>query len=339
MKKSLFAAGMVCLILGGGIKYVETPAHAQSTTEQEKPKVSTEQENPRKPQLKVPQLKAPEEPKVKLLNPGAEPRQKLRFKPVVGSKQQSVMTTKTDMKMSLDGKPVPAFKVPATVVTINTVVKKVEPNGDISYDFSYSDIDVVKDPNVEPKLLEAMRKQFAQLKEMKGSGVMDSIGNTKQFNLALTDVKDPFLKQTMQQFSDSLSKVSSPVPQEAVGKGAQWVTTNTINFNGIKITQTETYNLLDVKDGVAVLQTKVQQQAQPMQKVSLPGLPPDAALTLQSYNGNGQGKSQIVLDKLMPVSSNASISSNINWDGKFSPKTKNMNMNQEVLVQVNMQSK
>ena len=334
MKKSLFAAGMVCLILGGGIKYVETPAHAQSTTEQEKPKVSAEQETPKKPQLK-----APRTPKVKLLNPGAQPRQKLRFQPAVGSKQQSVMTTKTDMKMSVDGQPVRAFAVPATVVTINTVINKVEPNGDIGYDFSYSDINVVKDPNVDPKLLEAMRKQFAQIKEMKGSGVMDSLGNTKQFNLVLADVKDPLLKQTMQQFSNSLSKISSPVPEEAVGKGAQWVTTNTIEFNGIKITQTETYNLIDVKDGVATVQTKVQQQAQPMQKVSLPGLPPNAALTLQSYNGNGQGNSQIVLNKLMPVSSNASIASNINWDGKFSPQTKKINMNQEVLVQVNMQSK
>ena len=333
MKKSLFVIGIICSILGGGVKYTETPVYAQVKTEPQTPNTSTNQETPQKPQLNIPQ-----ESKVKLLNPGAEPRRKLRLKPVAGSKQKSVMTMKTDMKILVDGKPVPALNLPATVVTIDTTINKIEPNGDISYDFSYSDVDVVKEPNVEPKLLEAMRKQLAQIKGIKGSGVMDNRGNTKKVNLVLPDIKDQFLKQMMQQFGDSLNKISSPVPEEAVGKGAQWAVANKISFNGINITQTETYNLVDFKDGVTTLQTNVQQQAQPMQKVTLPGLPPSAALTLQSYNGNGQGKSQITLDKLMPTTSNVSVSSNVNWNGKFTSKTENTNMLQEVLVQINMKS-
>ena len=334
MRKSLFAGGIICLMLGGGIKYITTPAHAQLRAEEQKPNTSKVRETPQKPQLKVPQP-----PTVKLLNPGTEPRQQLRFKPVAGSKQKSVMMMKTDMKMSLDGKPVPAFTIPATVVTIDTVINKVESNGDISYNFSYSEIDVVEDPKIDPKLIEAMRKQLPQLKGVKGSGVMDNRGNTKKINLVTSDIKDPFLKQITQQLSSSLSKVSSPVPQEAVGKGAQWSVINKIGFNGINLTQTETYNLVDIKDGVATLQAQVQQQAQKMQKVTLPGLPPSAALTLQSYDGNGQGKSQIMLDKLMPITSNVSVSSNLNWNGKFTSKQENMDMSQEVLVQVNMESK
>ena len=334
MKKSLFAGGIICLLLGTGIKYVQTPAHAQPRSEQKTPNLSTGAENSEQPQLKSPQG-----PRVKLLNSGIEPRQKLRFQPVAGSKQQSVMMTKTNMKMSLDGKPVPAFNIPATEITINTVVNKVEPNGDITYDFSYSDIDVIKDPNVQPQILEAMQKQFAQLKGIKGSGVMDNRGNPKKFNLVASDIKDPMLKQMMQQVSNSLSKVSSPVPQEAVGKGAEWVVTNKVGFNGISITQTQTYKLLDIKDGVATLQAKVDQQAQAMQKVTLPGLPPSAALTLQSYKGNGEGKYQIMLDKLMPINSNISVASNVNWKGKFTSKQEDTSMNQEVLVNVNMKSK
>ena len=334
MRKSLFAGGMICLILGGGIKYAQTPAHAQLRTQQQKPNAPIDRKTPQTPQLKTPQP-----PKFQLLNPGAEPRQELRFKPVAGSKQRSVMTMKTDMKMSVDGKPVPAFTIPATVATIDTVINKVEPNGDISYDFSYSDVDVVEDPKVDPKLIEAMRKQLPQLKGMKGSGVMDNRGNTKKVNLALGDIKDPFLKQMMQKFGDSLSRISSPVPEEAVGKGAQWAIANQINFNGINITQTQTYNLVDIKDDVATVLVNVQQQAQPMQKVSLPGLPPSAALTLQSYNGKGQGKSQIILDKLMPVNSNVSVSSNVNWNGKFTSQAKNTTMNQNILIQVDMDSK
>ncbi len=334
MRKSLFAGGIICLMLGGGIKYITTPAHAQLRAEEQKPNTSKVRETPQKPQLKVPQP-----PTVKLLNPGTEPRQQLRFKPVAGSKQKSVMMMKTDMKMSLDGKPVPAFTIPATVVTIDTVINKVESNGDISYNFSYSEIDVVEDPKIDPKLIEAMRKQLPQLNGVKGSGVMDNRGNTKKINLVTSDIKDPFLKQITQQLSSSLSKVSSPVPQEAVGKGAQWSVINKIGFNGINLTQTETYNLVDIKDGVATLQAQVQQQAQKMQKVTLPGLPPSAALTLQSYDGNGQGKSQIMLDKLMPITSNVSVSSNLNWNGKFTSKQENMDMSQEVLVQVNMESK
>ena len=124
-----------------------------------------------------------------------------------------------------------------------------------------------------------------------------------------------------------------------MGKGAEWVVTNKVGFNGISITQTQTYKLLDIKDGVATLQAKVDQQAQAMQKVTLPGLPPSAALTLQSYKGNGEGKYQIMLDKLMPINSNISVASNVNWKGKFTSKQEDTSMNQEVLVNVNMKSK
>ena len=77
-------------------------------------------------------------PQVELLNPGVEPRQQLRLKPAINVKETTVMTVKMDMDISASGQSSAAGKIPVSVMTFETKVTKIDPNGDIHYEFAYT---------------------------------------------------------------------------------------------------------------------------------------------------------------------------------------------------------
>lgn len=282
-------------------------------------------------QVAVPAVK----PQVKLLSAGVEPRQELRFKPPVNVRQTAIMTMNMDMAMSMAGQPMPTVKLPATVITMNAVVTQVDPNGDIHFKCSYSNADVVGNSTVPPKVLEAMRSQFKKIAGMSGSFIVDNRGQNKGGNFVFLQEIDAQLKQ---QISDSLNQISSPLPEEAIGIGARWQTTSLANFRGMKATQTATYELVNLQDGVVTLNVSVQQQAQP-QTLKQPGLPSGATLTLRSLNSQGKGQVIVPLNQLFPIRSRLVMNANSQMAVKQAGKAEETTMDAKMQMQLDLDSK
>ncbi|MEM7727332.1 MAG: DUF6263 family protein [Cyanobacteria bacterium P01_A01_bin.45] len=312
--------------------------------------IAVSQETPR-PEEKIEQRQTPDKtkdtakpftlakPTIKILQYGSEPKQKLRLKPVAGTEQKSTMTLDMNMSMSVKGRQVPNIKLPGTLVNIDTKVTKVEPNGDVYYEFVYSDIEVTKKAEVQPELVKAMESKIKQLKGIKGEGIIDERGNTKKIDIDLTQLKDPTLKPMLEQLSNSLSQMSSSIPNEAVGVGAQWLVTNQITSNGINITQLETYELISIENGVATTKVTLEQQGKPNQEINLPGLPKGAKVTLKSYSGSGEGESQFGLGRLMPIKSVVNMNSNVQMSAKPRADAKETMMNQKIIMKMSIESK
>jgi len=93
IKKTLFVASL-CLA-SAGLAIELSPASSQAETrivaQQPASDVSTPAANSKPPQIE-------------LLNPGAEPRQQLRFKPAINVTETTVMTVKMDMEISASGR-------------------------------------------------------------------------------------------------------------------------------------------------------------------------------------------------------------------------------------------
>ncbi|HTB86256.1 MAG TPA: hypothetical protein VK742_21590, partial [Candidatus Sulfotelmatobacter sp.] len=87
---------------------------------------------------------------VKLLEAGSEPLKVLRLHPAVGDKQSVTMTLQMNMAMSAAGNSVPAMNLPAMVMTMDSEVKDVSPDGEISYAIVFSSADVVSDKDTPP---------------------------------------------------------------------------------------------------------------------------------------------------------------------------------------------
>ena len=120
IKKILFVASL-CLA-SAGLAIELSPASSQSETrivaQQPASDVSTPAANSKPLQIE-------------LLNPGAEPRQQLRFKPAINVTETTVMTVKMDMEISASGRLSPVAKIPVSAITFETKVTKIDANGDI----------------------------------------------------------------------------------------------------------------------------------------------------------------------------------------------------------------
>ena len=328
MKRTFVIGGMIFLIAELGLQPSVTPVKAETPLA-----VKQIVNNSTTISLAVKQ------PQIELLNVGTGTKQKLRFQPAANFKQSAVMTVNMDMVMSIAGQPLPPFKQPATVITLQTTVTKIDPNGDIHYEFSYSDLDFTGDTNLPPQVLNKIRSQLKKIVGTKGSAIVDNRGYTKQVKLVLPPDLDPSLKQMMEQMTDSLEQLSSPVPQEAVGIGSQWRVSSTLNVGGMNLKQTATYQLVNLKNGVANLNINVKQVASPFQKLTTPGLPPGMTLTLKSYNGTGQGQSTIALNRLMPISSTISFDSDTEMIQKSQGSAEQTIINQKLSMGMTIESK
>jgi len=237
---------------------------------------------------------------VKLLNPGAEPREQLRFKVQPKQSQTTKISMKINVDTKLNGQPVPRVNTPAINLIMDVEVTKVEENGDVYANFIYSDIEVAPDSETSPEVLSAVNAKIQQIKGLKGSIVFDNRGLTKTYQIYFPESADADLKKSLESTLNSLETTSNPLPLEAVGTGAQWEVTSVINSGGINLKQIATYSLLEVKDEQVALDLVVQQQGN-QQPIESSNLPPDVTATLQSYQSKGQGKILLNLNQTMPV--------------------------------------
>jgi len=328
MKKTLFLASLCLATAGWAIELSPASLSAETPLVVQQPDrgVSAPAANSKNPQ-------------VELLNPGVEPRQQLRLKPAIDVKQTTVMTVKMDMEISSSGRSSPGAKIPVSVMTFETKVTKIDPNGDIHYEFAYTNADITGDTgNIPPAARDAMRSTLKSIVGVKGSFIMDNRGVHKGGDIILPQGADNNLKQMVGQMSKSLEQLASPLPAEAVGKGAKWRVSSSSNFIGMNVNDITTYELVSWQDGVASLNVSIEQQANP-QNITSPQLPPGTTLTLKSLASQGRGATTMRLDRLMPFRSTASVSSNSEMSAKSAGSSEEVTLTTKMVMEMTLESK
>ena len=328
MKKTLFLASLCLATAGWAIELSPASLSAETPLVVQQPDrgVSAPAANSKTPQ-------------VELLNPGVEPRQQLRLKPAIDVKETTVMTVKMDMEISASGRSSPGAKIPVSVMTFETKVTKIDPNGDIHYESAYTNVDITGDPgNTPPAVRDAMRSALKSMVGMKGSFIMDNRGFHKGGNFILPEGADNNLKQMVRQMSKSIEQLTSPLPAEAVGKGAKWRVSSSSDFSGIKVNDISTYELASWQDGVASVNVSVEQQANP-QNITSPQLPRGTTLTLKSLASQGRGATTMRLDRLIPVRSTWSVSSNSEMSVKAAGSSQESPITTKMVMEMTLESK
>jgi hypothetical protein len=328
MKKILFVASLGLAVCGWAIEL--SPASSQTET-----RIVVQQ-----PARDVSVPAANSQPfQTELLSPGVEPRQQLRLKPNLGIKRTTTMTVKTEMGVSVGEKSINPTKVPTMVLTIETQATKIDANGDIHYEFSYANADIGGDTSDLPTAaVDSMRSAVKKLVGLKGNFIMDSRGSNKGGSFTLPKDADNSVKQIVENMSKSLQQLASPLPAEAVGKGAKWRISFPSNTGGMNVNQTAIYELMDLQDGVATLKTSVEQQANP-QNLTLPQLPAGSTMAVKSFMSQGQGEVIMRLDQLMPVRSVVSINSNAEMTFKIAGNPEESTMKTKLSIEMNLDSK
>ncbi|HIK33794.1 MAG TPA: hypothetical protein IGS17_04665 [Oscillatoriales cyanobacterium M59_W2019_021] len=241
-----------------------------------------------------------------------------------------------NVTMSAGGQVVP-FDAPASILTFESEITQVDDNGDIHFQMSCTDAEVGDSTNAPPEVRQVLEAQMQNLVGLGGTMVMDSRGNVKESNFSLPETADPTMREHFDRVSQSIDRLSTPFPEEAVGMGARWQIDHALKVNGIELTQTAIYELVSLDNNVATLNMTVEQQAPPQQLES-PGLPPGATVTLNSMQARGEGQVTIRLDRLMPEIGTMSLQSNTDMSIVPEGMAQAMPMTSTTMMQMEWQS-
>lgn len=237
---------------------------------------------------------------VKLLSPGAEPRQVLRLHPKPGDRQTLTITIKLAMDMQMGEAPSQPMKMPAMTMVVDLTVKDVAANGDIAFETVLGDISVTDEPGVLPQVAEAMKTALGGAKGITSTGTKSDRGVSKGSETKLPSGAAPQMRQSLDQLKESLANATVPLPEEAIGPGAKWEVKLPLKSQGMTIDQTATYELVSVEgDRLNVKSAIVQQAAN--QKIQNPAMPA-LKVDLIKMSGNGGGDSKFDLARLLPES-------------------------------------
>lgn len=333
MKKLLFL-GSICLFLVGGIK--TTPATALLVTENPAPTPSAtplvDTENP------VTTTSTAVPAQIELLTAGTEPRQELRLKPQVNTKQLMTITMDMDVATTLSGTAMPKIKTPATVMKMEVLVTQVDANGDIHSKFTYTDADVVADPSTSPEILESVRSGIKKMVGLSGTLITDNRGQVKSSKITLPENVDPLSKNFLEQLSNSLNQMSSPMPAEAVGLGAKWRISSQLKMGNINMNQSAVYELVSLKDNIASVNITMEQQAN-AQELTLPGIPTGStSVSLKFLTSQVQGQMTLPLSSIMPTRSAISVRSQSEMTLKELNGGKQITIGTQMTMQMNLES-
>jgi hypothetical protein len=315
---------ILSLIIGGICGNIATPISLQPATAA--------------PLTQLERSSAAQPAKIELLAPGAEPRRALKFRPAVNSKQTMTMTMGMSMDMSMGDSPMPKMPIPKMVIKMDLNVQKVDPSGDIYYNFAYGDIKAIAEKDTPPAMLAAMQKSLKSLVGIQGNIVINSSGLVKSKNLIFPKTVEPTLKQTLEQFNTSMDRVSTQLPTEMLGVGAKWQVNDSIESGGIKFNQSSIYEVVEINDVEMKVQTKITQSALP-QDLKLPNLGKSVKAKLTSLNSKGEGQYLVRFDSLLPISGKISVNTNSKMSIQISPKEAPSDIVNNMMIDLNISDK
>jgi hypothetical protein len=158
---------------------------------------------------------------------------------------------------------------------------------------------------------------------------MSSRGISQGGDMKLPPGADPQMRQSMDLIKESLSNISLPLPEEAVGSGAKWEVTQALKSQGMTIQQTATYQLASVEGERVIVKGSMVQTAAD-QKIQNPAIP---ALKMDVAKMTGEGNANLAFDlsRLLPsratAESRAQISMEMNVGGQKQAMTMKTDMN------------
>lgn len=269
---------------------------------------------------------------VELLDAGVGEKSKLRFRPDPGNEQTVVIELSSRTSVKVGSLNPPEQRMPTQRLEMDFRVTRVDPDtGNFTYKFRLSKAEVDDAEGVPPFVTAAIRDALSSTVGLEGTITATPTGRTEKLEFDIPDTASPIVKQSLGSIRQSISQLSQPLPEEAVGKGARWRTRGELDANGIKFTQAATFKLVAIDGERHVLEVELEQSAEP-QEVDMP-IPGGGKVRLQSLKGMGKGKTEFRLGSITPHSEiEVKVASTLTMDVGGQPQTMDMNVTSSTAV-------
>jgi outer membrane murein-binding lipoprotein Lpp len=302
---------------------------AQTGTKQDEIKVVKEA----KPAADETTSAAAPKPEIKLIAPGAEPRHVLRYKLAKGGKEKLAMTMDMTMQTKVPGMEVPEVKVPTLTMVMDMEITDALPNEEFSYEFVMSDAKLVEVPGANAQMAKVTQEALDQAKGLRGQAIVNSRGFNRDAKVEFPETMMPQMQEMLAGTIKTVEQMSSPLPDEPVGKGAKWEIRQQIEQNGMKIDQVTLFELMELSGDNATLKAEVTQNAG-QQTLQVPGGMGSATLMWLKSKGSGEVKlslNRMVPDSKMDIASDYAMK--VDANGQSQVIEAHMSMNVQIAQQ------
>jgi hypothetical protein len=237
---------------------------------------------------------------VTLLDPGGEPRRKLRY--LFSMKPESmILDMEMKMAMRMGDRVSPETELPGMRTVMRIVPKSISPGGDLSYEGVIVSNEITSKGALPAAARQKLEESLKSTRDMKVTSTVSSRGVVKEATMQIPDDAAPDIRQALESTRDALRAMCMPLPEEEVGVGARWKTEMNIKTT-LRMTQTTTTTLKKLEPKKMELDVVLTQSAEP-QLMTGPSVPPGTTIKLERMIGNGTGALAVKLDHPVPVSS------------------------------------
>jgi len=241
----------------------------------------------------------PDDVRLELLNAGAEPRAPLRydFRAVRAEK------TVVDMKMDISGVPTDDrvgeawVAQPTTRVSSLVEPRQLTPEGDLVYRVVHERADILKDASVDSEVRAQMEAQVKPIVGLPSQATVTPRGIAKRVDVLVPSGASPDHSPTIDALRSEMRQWLTPFPADAVGVGAKWQTTLTVQAKEFRLVEVTTYTLVSRQKSMAVIDFEFDERSPGPQKLT--DRRPGSSMTLESHQGHGSGRVTIDFDRLV----------------------------------------
>jgi hypothetical protein len=239
------------------------------------------------------------DPSLELLDPGAEPRAKLRYTFQEDQSDELQLKQKMTMSMRLGNDVMPKTPAPETTIAMKLDVIRLD-NDVATTRFSVTDATMSLDPAAPPGSEAGVDRLLKDLRSYHGTQQVNRRGVLLSFDQDTTGITNPQISQMMNSMEQSMNQMVAPLPKQAIGRGAKWRTVTHADQFGLNLQQTALFEVRKIDDLGIDLDVVLAQTAPPG-RISAPGLPPGVTVNLLSMDSAGKAKMRIDLDRLVPT--------------------------------------
>lgn len=227
-------------------------------------------------------------PSIEVIEPGAEPRQRLRYEPAPGLSEEVETSTKVRVSNIFTNTTLETGQrnadFPTSVIRGRLQVTGLSREGHALVSFAVEDVRSLDDV-VDPRMRQMVDAQAQRLKGARSTWRLLPNGELLDIKVEMPNAPAA-MRNRISVLSDAFDEMFVRFPEADVGVGAIWQIESQRKVSGVTWKRKATYTLRELTDGQAIVDVSVAMRA-PSQELRVE---PNATTTLKSGEGTASGQ-------------------------------------------------
>lgn len=248
----------------------------------------------------------PPTPSVTVLSTGKRPFHVFRWRFDEGAKSTIRMSANMRVTTVVDGRAAPTSISPPFISTMDFEVEEVAPKGDALLGFAVTSAALGDPGELDPETAVRLQAALESMVGMRGSYRCTTRGFISDVRVDIPPEFPTGARQLVESMRQSLRQIAAPLPERRLGKGAKWRADTEFEHMGVRIAQSSTFELIELRWPNVDVEVTVDQRAG-AQPIATPGLPEEGWPRLSSLQSSGGGKAQWNMEQLPPLHAQMSV--------------------------------